>query len=1039
MTDAATKSDAGGFIALFIKRPILASVLSLMFVLAGMAAFFGVEVRELPDVDQPVVSVNARYPGAAPESMDAEVTAIIENAVALIDGVKSISSSSSYESSNVSIEFLPSVDINIAATDVKNAVSGVIGRLPDEVLEPSVVKADSDSSPIMRLAVAADAMEQGELGDLVDRIIAPRLQSVEGVAAIEQNGVRNRVIRIRINPAVIASRGISVSDIATIVRQSTRSAPSGTLKSVRQELLIRAEASAVTPEELGALRLNPDTRLSDVAAVEWDVQQDASRATVNGEVGVGLGVIRQAQSNTVEVAEGVRAAIKDLSSTLPSGVKITVTTDDSIFIKRAIEEVEVGLLSSVIIVVGVIYLFLRSARATIIPAFAIPISLIGTLAAMYLAGFSINILTLLALVMATGLVVDDAIVVVENISRWRAMGYGPRAAALHGTREILFAVIATTVTLVAVFVPISFLPGQAGRLFSEFGFVMAFAVLISTVVAVTLCPMLTAKFMAGAADHAQRKSGSIDRLGARGQALYARALEASLARPVLAFAVSIGFALGAMLIFAFIKKELTPSEDRGRLFMMIRVQQSANVDYVYEKVREVQTRLMPYVEKGEAERVITFAGFGGGGFAVMPLKDWSKRERSQQEIQAEVQPLVSSIPGVQVFVRGGNSLGIRGAGQGLQFAVAAEDYAAAADAAQAIVDKLQQNPLFTRVALNFDTSQPQLNIKIDREAAARLGVDASSVSTLVSAMADEYKAGEIFAGDRIVDVFLSAQGARVDDPQDLENLFVRTRSGEFIPLASIASIRESAVASRLGREERRRAVPVTASLAPGAALGDAVEAMRAAAKDTLPPRMSIILLGEAKLLQESTSNAGIVFLFAAIIVLLVLAAQFESVVSAAIIMSTVPFGLAAAVYAMLLTGTSFNYYSQIGLVLLIGIMAKNGILIVEFANQLRDRGLAVREAVREASMTRLRPVMMTALCSVLGGLPLILGSGAGAEARGALGWVIIGGLGFATVFTLFLTPAAYALLAGLSRPRAAEALAIDAELDEGRRRTQPAE
>lgn len=1031
--------SAGGFIALFIKRPILASVVSLMIVIAGLAAFAGVEVRELPDVDQPVVSINARYPGAAPESMDSEVTAIIENAVALIDGVKTISSSSSYESSNVSIEFLPSVDINIAATDVKNAVSGIVGRLPDEVLEPSVVKADSNASPIMRLAVAAEAMEQGELGDLVDRIIAPRLQSVEGVAAVEQNGVRNRVIRIRINPSVIAARGISVSDIASLVRQSTRSAASGTLKSVRQELLIRAVASAATPEELGALRINPNTRLSDVAAVEWDVQQDSSRATVNGEIGVGLGIVRQAQSNTVAVADGVRAAIKELERTLPAGIKITVTTDDSIFIKRAIEEVALGLLSSILIVIGVIYLFLRSARATLIPALAIPISLIGTIAALYLAGFSINILTLLALVMATGLVVDDAIVVVENVSRWRAMGYGPRAAALYGTREILFAVLATTVTLVAVFVPISFLPGQAGRLFSEFGFVMAFAVLISTIVAVTLCPMLTAKFMGGGSAHGPRTPGQIDRLGAQGEALYGRVLNLALSKPVLAFLISLGFGAGAMLTFALIKKELTPPEDRGRLFMMVRVQQSANVDYIYEKMREVQNRLMPYVEKGEAERVITFGGFGGGGFAIMPLKDWSERKRSQQELQAEIQPLVSSIPGVQVFVRGGNSLGIRGAGQGLQFAVAAEDYAAAADAAQAIVDKLQSNPLFTRVALNFDTSQPQLNIRIDREAAARLGVDASSVTTLVSAMADEFKAGEIFSGDRIVDVFLSAQGARIDDPQDLENLFVRTRSGEFVPLASIATIRESAVPARLGREERRRAVPVTASLAPKAALGDAVAAMRAVAKETLPPRMSIILLGEAKLLEESTSSAGVVFIFAAVIVLLVLAAQFESLVSAVIIMSTVPFGLAAAIYAMLLTGTSFNYYSQIGLVLLIGIMAKNGILIVEFANQLRDRGASVRDAVREASMTRLRPVMMTALCSVLGGLPLILGSGAGAEARASLGWVIIGGLGFATLFTLFLTPAAYALFAGLSKPRAAEAIAIDAELEAGARRAHPAE
>ncbi|MBY0422943.1 MAG: efflux RND transporter permease subunit, partial [Parvularculaceae bacterium] len=675
---AAAKS---GFIGLFIERPILASVLSLLIVVAGLAALFGVEVRELPDVDQPVVTVNARYPGASPGSMDSEVTAIIENAVALIDGVKSISSSSSYEQSQISIEFLPSVDINIAATDVKNAVSGIVGRLPDDVLEPSVVKADSDSSPIMRLSVASKTMDQGELGDLIDRIIAPRLQSVEGVAQVDQNGVRNRVIRIRINPAVIAARGISVADIASLVRQSTRSAPSGTLKSYRQELLIRAEADASTPEEIAALRLNADTRLSDVAAVDWDLQQEGSRATVNGEVAAGLQIIRQAQSNTVEVADGVRRAIAELNATLPAGVKIDVNTDDSVFIKRAIEEVESGLVQSVLIVIAVIFIFLRSARMTLIPALAIPISLVGTLAALYLAGFSINILTLLALVMATGLVVDDAIVVVENIARWRAMGYGRRAAALLGTREILFAVIATTLTLVAVFVPISFLPGQAGRLFSEFGFVMAFAVLISTVVAVTLCPMLTAKMMSDAAT-TPRREGWFDRVGARGQRFYERALDFSLARPLLCFAVSIGFAVGAALIFSMIKKELTPPEDRGRLFAMVRVQQSANNDYVNAKMDEVQRRLKPYVESGEAVRVVT-GSFGSGGFMVMPLKDWSERKRSQQEISREVTPLLSSIPGVQLLLRGGNSLGIRGAGQGLSFAVVGDDYAALADQAKA--------------------------------------------------------------------------------------------------------------------------------------------------------------------------------------------------------------------------------------------------------------------------------------------------------------------------------------------------------------------
>lgn len=1031
-TPAAPQSkQADGWLSIFISRPILASVVNLMIVIAGLGALFGVEVRELPDVDQPVVTVQARYPGATPDAMDAEVTAIIENVVAQIDGVKSISSNSGYESSQVVIEFLPNVDIDIAATDVKNAVSGIRDRLPEDVEEPSVVKADSDASPIMRVAISGGGMPVGDLSDLVDRIIAPRLQAVEGVAAVQANGVRNRVIRIRLNPAVLAARSVTVQDVSTLVRTATRSAPSGTLKSGRQELLIRTEATAVTPEQIAALRLNPDTRLGDVAVVEWDVQQESSLATVNGKPAIGLGILRQAQSNTVAVAKGVREALVDLEQTLPESVALSVSTDDSIFIERAIEEVITSLVLSVIIVIGVIFAFLRSWRTTLIPAVAIPISLIGAVAAIYLAGFSVNILTLLALVMATGLVVDDAIVVTENIERWRAMGYRKRAAAFLGSREIVFAVLSTTATLAAVFIPISFLPGQAGRLFSEFGFVMAFAVLLSSIVALTLCPMLTSKLLKETAlSGAKPATGALAQWGRSGQRLYARALDFVLARPLAAFAASAVFAVGAVISFQAIKKELTPTEDRGRLFMQVRAPQSANVEYLREKFREIERRLMPYVDKGEAERLITFT-FGGNGFIFLPLKDWSERERSQRELQSEIQPIVSSIPGVQVFVRSSNSLGIRGAGQGLQFAVAADDFAEAADAADALAAELSKNPMFTRVALNFETSQPQLNVAIDREAASRLGVDPSQINTLLATMADEFKTSEIFAGDRIVDVFLSASGESVDDPSDLENLFVRTASGRFAPLSLVATIKEAPVAARLSREERRRAVPVSANFGPDVSMGEAVEALRAAAKSNLPPRMSIILLGEAKLLEESTNSAGVVFAFAALIVFLVLAAQFESVVSALIIMATVPFGLAAAVYAMLLTGGSFNYYSQIGLVLLIGIMAKNGILIVEFANQLRDRGLSVLEAVREASLTRLRPVLMTALSTVLGGLPLILGSGAGAEARAALGWIVIGGLGFATVFTLFLTPAAYRLAAGFSKPRAHESDRLTEDLEAG--------
>ena len=1029
--EGAPTPESGGFIAALVKRPILATVVNLIIVLAGLAALFGVEVRELPDVDNPVVTIDTRYPGATPDSIDAEVTSIIENAVAQVDGVVSISSSSSRERSRVVAEFSPSVDINIAATDVKNAVATVAERLPEDVEEPTVVKADNDSSPIMRLAVSAGEMEAADLADLVDDVIAPRLQAVEGVAQAQVYGDRKRAVRVRIMPASLAARGLSVEDVARVVASASQSALAGRLRNAAQEIVIRAETPATTPQDISALRLNDQTRIGDVAIVEWGFEDGSTSARVNGAPGVGIGILRQAQSNTVEVSKGVRAAVAEMSSTLPAGVTVGISNDDSIFIERSIEEVVTSLFLSTAIVTFVIFLFLGSLRATIIPAVAIPISLIGTLAAIYVAGFSINILTLLALVMATGLVVDDAIVVTENIERWKQGGAGKRAAAVLGTREIVFAVIATTVTLAAVFAPISFLPGQAGQLFSEFGFVLAFAVLISSFVALTLCPMLSIRLGRDAAPTRERTTGPFSFVAV----LYRRFLALILAVPLIPVGASLAFLFAAIAAYATLPRELTPTEDRGRLFLAVSGQDGATFDFVDDKVRLIEESLKPFVDRGEAVDIVSINGVGGGNlaFVILILKDWADRDFTQQDVDARIRPIISSIPGVAANIRGGNSLGIRGGGQGLQFAVLGDDYEATSAAAEALSTELSKSPLFSDVRPNFRLSRPQLTVSVDREAAALLGVPTSAITTTLAAMSDEFRAAEIFVGDNVINVYLSAGGEPIDDPTDLANLSVRTSSGVFIPLTSVATINESPIASTLSREQRRRAVPVTAQLVEGARLGDAVETLRTTARATLKGSMSTVLLGEARVLQQSSNSTLIVFAFAGVIVLLVLAAQFESFISALIIMLTVPFGLAAAVFAIQLTGGSMNYYSQIGLVLLIGIMAKNGILIVEFANKRRDEGASVREAILDASMTRLRPVLMTALSTLLGALPLILGSGAGAESRAALGWVIFGGLGFATVFTLFLTPVAFLALAGFSKPRAAEAALLASELQAARR------
>ncbi|MHA7872853.1 MAG: efflux RND transporter permease subunit, partial [Hyphococcus sp.] len=659
-----------------------------------------------------------------------------------------------------------------------------------------------------------------DLADLVDDVILPRLQAVEGVAQADDYGVRNRVIRVRLMPVSLAARGFSVDDVARLVGAAAQNAPGGRLRNETQQILIRAEAPAETPEDIAALRLDEETRLSDVAIVEWGYEDETTTARVNGDPGIGIAIIRQAQSNTVAVSKGVRDAVQELKRTLPSNVAIDVTVDDSIFINRAIEEVFKSLLLATIIVVFVIFLFLRSLRATIIPAVTIPVSLLGTVAALWLAGFSINLITLLALVMATGLVVDDAIVVTENIQRWRAKGAGKRAAAVIGTREIIFAVLATTATLASVFIPISFLPGQAGRLFSEFGFVLAFAVMVSSFVALTLCPVLTVRFgrefrAEMAEDHSQpshkrKPAGPLT-------AAYGAVLRFFLAKPLIPVGAALAFGAGAVLVFNTLPKELTPTEDRGRVFFMVLGQEGASFDYLDRKVLEMEARLQPLVETGDATGVMSINGVRGSNmsFVILRLPDWAQRAKTQADFESEVRRRVGDIPGALALIRSGNSLGIRGAGQGLQFAVVGDDYGEAADAAERLAAKLEQDPVFSNVRLNFQTSQPQVSIDIDREASAALGVPVDVVTRTVQVMADEFRAAQIFVGDDIIQVLISSGGDPVNDPTDLANIFIRTDTGAFVPLSSVATIREEAVASNLAREQRRRAVPVTASLGAG--------------------------------------------------------------------------------------------------------------------------------------------------------------------------------------------------------------------------------
>ena len=1021
--------DDGGWVGTFVRRPILAMVINLLIIIAGVAAYQGIEVRELPDVDRPVVTVRANYPGATPESMDAQITSILESAVSRVQGVSSISSNSSYGQSRVTIEFSSSTNLDSAAMDVRDAVAGVVNQLPDDMDdEPKVVKADADATPIMQMSVASDKLSEGELTDLVNNVIEDRLAAVEGVAAVNTYGLRAKTIEVRVNQTALAARGIGLNDLIAAIGKASVTTPSGALENATQQLLVRAEAPVSKPEDVSELEINAQTKVKDVAFVRWSFQDATALTRLDGKAAIGLDIVRQAQANTINISDGIRAAVAELKSSLPEGVDIAITSDDATFIRDSVREVFISLLLANAIVILIIFAFLRSFRATVAPAISIPVSLIGTLAAVWAAGFSINILTLLALVVATGLVVDDAIVVIENIARHRAMGKGPRAAAVLGTKEIVFAVLATTATLAAVFIPVSFMPGIVGNLFSEFGFVLAFSVTISSLVALTVCPMLASKLGTGEEGHSDNNIGG--RIGGFLARIYMAIVELCLKLRWLVVLVCLGFAALGWLSFRNLKQEITPSEDRGVIQIRLSAQQGANLDYMAQLTSKVEEVLAPYKKTGDITGVLSSIGNGGTNRAmvVAELADWSKRNRSQQQIQAELQSKLGNIAGLTINMMASNSLGIRGGGQGLRFAIIGPNYDRLSATATKAIDTLQQNPMFRTVRTDYDTTQPQLSVLINREAATKLGVPIETITSLINTMVDYQKAADLFIDDDIVEIQVKAGGRPINDPSDLQNLFVKTADGKFITLSSLVSIKEVAIAPTLSRENRQRSVGITASLSDGVVLGDAVAQMRAAVTPVLDRDMSITLLGEAKTLAETTQNTAFVFGIAILIVFLVLAAQFESTISAFVILLTVPFGLAAAILAIELTGGTLNVYSQIGLVLLVGVMAKNGILIVEFANIRRDEGEDVDTAIREAAETRLRPVMMTMTASVLGALPLIFAHGAGAEARLALGWVIIGGLGFATIFTLFLTPTVYRILAPLSKPRAEETRLLVEEL-----------
>lgn len=1022
----------GSSSALFVRRPVLALVLSLLITVAGIAGILGGEVRELPDVDRPVISITTNFTGAAPETIDRELTAIVEGAVARVSGVSSISSTSSFGRSRVTAEFSDDTDLSGAAADIRDALGRVARDMPDGADDPQVVKADANADAVMRLAVTSDTLSVQDMTILVEDEVVDRLSAVPGVADVQVYGDRDKIFRVDVNQSRLAALGLTIGNLRSALANVAFDVPAGSLTANTQDIVVRATANVNSPEDFENLYINDRVRFRDVATVTLGADPGASSLRANGRTGIGLGIIRQARSNTLDISAEVAKATESIRAILPPGADIRITSDDATFVRGAIEEVVRSLLIATAVVIGVIYLFLLDWRATIIPAITLPVSLLGTFAAIYLLGFSINILTLLALVLATGMVVDDAIVVLENIVRKRNEGLGIRAAAVIGTREVFFAVIATTATLAAVFVPLSFLPGQAGSLFREFGFVLAFSVLLSSIVALSLCPMLASRFIrAHEPEKADRRPSLIRRFGGGLTVAYRKLLHISLDAPVVVALIAAMVCAVAFAVLPRIPQELTPTEDRSLALMRISTPQGVSLDYTAARMRDLEQILQPLRDSGEVANMFSIAGSGGSansGFMVLTLAPWDERSRSQNDIVGDINKAASSIPGVRAFAIQPNSLGIRGAGNGLQFALVGSNYDELGDAAQELVTLLENDDRFTQVRLSYSATQPQLSVEINRAKATDLGIDIDGLSQAMQALLDGSEVAQVFIDDRSYPVKLISTTSPINDPTDLESIYLKTSDGRMVPMSTIATLTEKAVAPQLSREQQMRAVSITAGLTPALALGDAFAEVNRIAEPLLPAGSRIIPLAEAATLDQSSSSMLTIFGIAIVVVLLVLAAQFESFVSAFIIMATVPIGLACAVFAILFTGGSLNVYSQIGLVLLVGVMAKNGILIVEFANQLRNRGLSVREAIEQASIIRLRPVMMTMVSTVLGALPLVFAFGAGAEARSALGWVIVGGLGLATAATLFVTPVAYLALARFSKPSVEEEQRLHREL-----------
>lgn len=1026
-----------------IKRPVFATVLSLLIVVFGLAALAGLPVREYPDIDPPVVSVSTSYTGAAAEVVDTQITQTVEGAISGIEGIRSISSSTRQGGSYTSIEFSTSRNVDVAANDVRDAIARVTNQLPDEADPPVVRKADSDARPMMWVTLRSDIWDSAQLSDYADRVLADRLAVVDGVADVRIGGERRYAIRVWLDRERLAARDITVAEVEKALRANNVELPAGSVDSTTRNFTVRAEGRLATVEGFRELVVRRDgnqlLRLGEVADVHMGVESDVGRLRANGQTAIGLGVIRQSKANTVAVSDAVRSELDKIRETLPPEVTVTESYDESVFIRASISEVMTTLAIAVSLVILVIFLFLRSWRATLIPAVTIPVAVIGAFIGLGFLGFSVNVLTLLAVILAIGLVVDDAIVMLENIQRRIDKGEPPLLAAYRGARQVAFAVIATTLTLVAVFVPISFMGGNVGRLFAEFGFTLAAAVVVSSLVALTLAPMLCSKWLRHSPANSEGRSlwNASERFLNSLTRGYHRLLEVSLNQAGLVLGLGLVGLVVAAVVYPRLPQELAPIEDRGVIIVPASAPKGATVEFTDHYLKQAEQKLLPYLDDGIAGRMLSIVGFRGredSGFIIMGLAPWEQRDVKQQQITREIRQKFGDISGIRLVAINPPGLGQGGFSQPVEFVVAGPDYESVQAWSDELVERAKDNPNLLNLKTDFELTRPELRVAIDRERAADLDITIQDVGLTLQTMLASRKVTTYLERGREYDVIMQADDASRATPSDLGRIFMRPRAGgDLVPLQALVSITEEGANPDLRRIDRLPAVVISGSLADGYDLGSALSYLNTLAVETLPPEARLSYQGLSREFQESSSAIYVTFGLAFVIVFLVLAAQFESWIHPLIIMLPVPLAATGALLALWWSGISLNIYSQIGIIMLLGLMSKNGILIVEFANQLRDEGLAVKEAILQGAALRFRPVLMTTISTVFGAVPLVIATGAGAESRAAIGMVILGGLIFATTLTLFIIPVLYNLLAGFAK----SANAVEHELERQASEPQP--